>query len=214
MIPFFLLISCKSKPETDEASPSTDGKTAFTTEQTTFMAELSSLDCEIYVMITEALMEEPSSQKDSLIRELRSRRMEMMKKVSTLFPDSLSQASFSEELDRLGQADDYCQGLKQTPAGQSAGKDVSQELNIRKDAEQLAELNCRILAATNALKDKPDDTRAGSALERLKGQKKAFLASLVKLYGPEILKDKSFRRLVQSAQDSGCDFTKKVAGAL
>ncbi|HRZ43105.1 MAG TPA: hypothetical protein P5228_10435 [Bacteroidales bacterium] len=208
-----VLVSCKGKKGEIQEVAGDQPSNGFSTEQAALIDELSVLECEIYTKISAALVNPPDSEADSAIRKLRTRRIESLARVASLFPDSASKAAFTAEMDRRKSADDYCPGMKELQRDSTKGKTAA-ELNIRGDAKLLAVLNCRILKADTDLKSNPANRKAAEALKKIRLEKKTLMAKLVSIYGPEILKDKSFRALVKDAQDSTCNFTEKVSGKL
>ncbi len=206
-----VLFSCKGKKEQNQQAEVVAAGETLSEEQMIYIQTLTSLDCEIYTRITEVLLKSPDAQKDSVIRRLRTKRIELLGGVTTVFPDSMAMARFRDELDRIHNSEDFCPALKSMQKDSLGAAASSKELNINEDARKLAVLNCRILAADTDLKNRAGNKRASEALKKLRAEKRMLMSALVAAYGPEILNDKSFRASVNAVQDSDCNYSERVS---
>jgi hypothetical protein len=209
-----LTTACGTKNNKQNKADNTSENDRMLSEEVSGLVhEISVIDCEMYVRIASGHTGAEAIQDSTALAELRRKKISAVAKLTVLVPDSTGKAKVRTLLDSLKNDDNYCNGLKnlqQKFLGVKQKSVSSKELNMNKDAAGLADLNCRILSAGDALKKDSANTKAAMTLRKLREEKRMLSASLMEMYGPEILKNSAFRLLVKQAADAGCNYSVKI----
>lgn len=215
MLVLAVITACKEK-KPDQAAVSGDGSSlseVLANDSSGLITEVSELDCALYTVITKALSSDDPGKDQDEIRQLRGKKMELIKRLSEMFPDSASQEAVQAELWRRKQQEGYCPGLqalKSTHEQVSRNGVPKKQLHILEDAQKLARLNCEILGAQKRSEKDPGKQSLKQEANRLKDAKRALLHQLMLRYGNDIIRDPSFRTMVMEAQDAHCNFSSSV----
>jgi hypothetical protein len=208
------LMACGTKKENNETNSGGSGGTASITEEVrALVQEISVIDCEMYVRIASDLQNNKAPEDSLAIRELRQKKIAAVSKLTELVPDAAGKSRVRAMLDSLKSTDNYCPELKKKKKGISGTRlngSTEKELHIRKDAQLLADLNCRIMEAHEAVKKTPADRKNTLLLAKLKEEKRRMKSNLINLYGAELISNKTFMKLVSQAQEAQCHFSEKA----
>lgn len=210
------LAGCNTKNNTDTPQDATKHSTdslGLTTEIHASIQELTKLECRLLELYAKPYDKQAESTLIEEMIRIQEQRSAVFAKLMKHEIDSVAFKSIQLELKRISESDEYCGGLDlESKPASNVRKDGSPvgEKNIKEDAGRLANLNCRLMEAHKSLGNKPGDSASIKQVALLKREKQELFRSLALNYGPRVIHDPFFRKLVYEAQEQQCNYNSEL----